>query len=47
MHDKYTMQELWNIVLNQPLIEAEKRHKEELKKRRKINDKNIIRKTNK
>ena len=30
--NKYTIQELWKIVLEHPLIEAEKEHKEELKK---------------
>lgn len=29
---KYTIQELWKIVLEHPLIEAEKEHKERLKK---------------
>lgn len=29
---KYTIQELWKIVLEQLLIEAEKEYKEELKK---------------
>ena len=29
---KYTIQELWKIVLEYPLIVAEKEHKEKLKK---------------
>lgn len=32
--DKRTLQELWKAVLEQPLIEAEKRHKEKLKLKR-------------
>lgn len=31
MHNKYTIKELWDIILEQPLVEAEKRHKEQLK----------------
>lgn len=32
--EKPTIQELWKIILEQPLIEAEKRHKEKLKKQK-------------
>ena len=48
MHDKYTIKELWDIILNQPLVEAKRRHKERLRnKKERLNDKNSNRKSNK